>query len=346
MGKMVRLTIDEVQIEASPEKTVLETAQDAGIYIPSLCADPDLLPYGACRLCVVEIEGMRGLPTACTTRVAEGMVVHTDTPQVNHVRRIAAELLIAYHKGDCLVCPKNMRCDLQRVASYLGIDQQRLRKSTRELPIDDSNPFFNRDLNKCILCGKCVRVCKEVQGVRAIDMVSRGFETEVCPFGGMPIKESRCGSCGECMVRCPVGALYPKITMEEPSKEVKTVCTYCGVGCSLYLGVRRGNVVSVRGNRESPTNKGILCVKGRFGIIDFLNHSERLKTPLIRKDGELIEASWDEALSLVAEKLSQYKGDSFAGISSAKATNEDNYIMQKFVRAMMKTNNIDHCARL
>ena len=342
----INLTIDGVTVETRKGATVLEAAQEAGIYIPTLCWDADLKPFGACRLCIVEIEGMRGLPTACTTPATNGMVVHTDTPQVNRVRRTTLELTAADHPGDCLTCSKNQRCDLQKVAAYLGIDAHRFKKIVRKHPVDKSNPFFDRDMNYCILCGKCVRTCDEVLGVNAITYAFRGFASEITAFGGQPILESNCVSCGECVVRCPVAALMLKQRVQ-PTREVKSVCPYCGVGCSIHLGIRGDQIVSVSGDREGPANKGRLCVKGRFGITEFVNHEERLTAPLIRKGGKLTEATWEEAIDLVANRLSEYKGgDGFATISSAKCTNEENYVIQKFTHAVMGTNNIDHCARL
>ena len=341
----IRLTINGQEVEARKGMTVLEVAELAGIYIPTLCSDPDLEPYGACRLCVVEIEKMRGLPTACTTPATDGMVVHTETPAVSKVRRTAVELLIADHPSDCLTCPKNQQCDLQKVAAYLGITQQPFRKATRLLPIDTSNPFFNRDPNYCILCGKCVRICDEVQGVGAIALSFRGYESKVSTFGDKLLIDSNCESCGECVAHCPVGALTPKEAMR-PTREVETTCPYCGVGCQIYLGIRNNRVITVRGNRDGTVNNGSLCVKGRFGITEFIHHPERLTTPWIRQNGKLTEATWDEALDLVASKLADYKNDEVAVISSAKCTNEDNYIIQKFGRAVLGTNNIDHCARL
>jgi len=341
----IKLIIDGQEVEAREGMTVLEAAEAAGIYIPTLCSDPDLEPYGACRLCVVEIEEMRGLPTACTTPATDGMVVHTETPAVNEVRGTAVELLIADHPSDCLTCSKNQQCDLQKVAAYLGITKQRFRKTTRLLPVDTSNPFFDHDPNYCILCGKCVRICNEVQEVGAIDLAFRGYASQVSSFGGKPILESNCESCGECVAHCPVGALAPKDALQ-PTREVKTTCVYCGVGCGIYLGIRNERVISVRGRREGTVNKGSLCVKGRFGITEFIHHPERLAAPLIRRDGELTEATWDEALELIAGKLANYGRDEVAVISSAKCTNEDNYVAQKFARVVLGTNNIDHCARL
>jgi len=366
----IRLAIDGQEVEAREGMTVLEAAQLAGIYIPTLCSDPDLEPYGACRLCVVEIENMRGLPTACTTPATNGMVVHTTTPTVNKVRRTTVELLLADHPSECLVCDrkercqpfdiclrsvavtercvtcsKNGECDLQEIVDYLEIKELPFRRTDRSFPVDASNPFFDRDLNKCILCGKCVRVCDELLGVGAIALTYRGYVSKVATFGDKPIIDSNCVSCGECVAHCPVAALMPK-KAERPTEEVATTCPYCGVGCGMYLGVRNGQLVCVRGRRDGMVNNGLLCVKGRFGIIDFIHHRDRLKAPLIKKDGEFVEASWDEALELVASRLRSYRADEVAVISSAKCTNEENYIAQKFARAVLGTNNVDHCARL
>jgi len=342
----VTLTIDCQEVSADPGANILEAALDNDIYIPHLCFHPDLKAVGVCRLCMVEVEG-RGMTVSCMTPVAENMVVRTDSERISRVRRMATELLLVNHHLDCHSCASNSRCELQRVANYVGVDTERLermRKPAEAPPVDDSNPFFTRDLAKCILCGICVRTCDEILGVGAIDFGFRGFDTTISTFGNQPLKESRCVSCGECVARCPVGALTPKIA-EEPSREVKTVCTYCGCGCGLFLGVRGDKIVSARGDRDNPGNKGNLCVKGRFGY-EFVNSPERLTAPLVRRDGELREASWDEALDLVAEKLGKNKGDGFATIASAKCTTEENYVIQKFTRAVMGTHNIDHCARI
>ena len=342
----IKLTIDNIEIVAAKGTTILQAALDNGIYIPHLCYHPDLEPVGVCRLCMIEIEG-RGLTISCRAPVEEGLVVKTESPQINKVRRVAMELLIANHHVDCLVCAQNNQCAIQKLAAYVGIDEQRLeqlRQPAVTVALDTSNPFFDRDPNKCVLCGICVRTCDELQRVGGINFTFRGAETIVGTFGNKPIAESRCESCGECVVRCPVGALIPK-NFQLPSREVKTVCPYCGVGCGFYLGVRGGKVVSTRGDTDNPVNKGSLCVKGRFGF-DFVNHPDRLKMPLVRKNGQLTETTWEEALKLVADKLSLYHGDQFATLSSAKCTNEENYLIQKFTRVVMGTNNIDHCARL
>jgi predicted molibdopterin-dependent oxidoreductase YjgC len=346
--KTLSLTIDGVKVAVPPGATVLEAALKAGVYIPTLCYEPDLKPYGACRLCIVEIEKMRGLPTACTTPATDGMIVHTETPAVNRSRLITMELIMANHQGECLTCAKNQNCELQKVARYLGVEEKhfgRLRKRTRVVPLDDSNPAFVRDMNKCILCGRCWRTCHEVTGIDAIDVAFRGDLATVSTLGDKPILISRCETCGECVARCPTGALTFR-NSRQPTREVKTTCPYCAVGCQVYLGIRGGEVISVRGDTEGASNAGHLCVKGRFGVADFIHHKDRLTTPLIKKNGKFEKATWDEALDLVASKLKTYKPEEVGVVSSARSTNEANYLMQKFGRAVLQTNNVDHCARL
>ncbi len=366
----IRLTINGQEVAATKGMTVLEAAQTAGIYIPTLCHHPDLEPYGGCRTCVVEVEKMRGLPTACTTPAADGMIVHTETPAVNEVRRNVIELLLADHPCQCLVCDrrercqpfdiclrnvavtdrcvtcsKNGHCDLQKVVDYMGITELHFQRTTRTLPVDTSNPFFDLDRNRCILCARCVRACNEITCVGAIDLAYRGYQAKVATFGDKLLIDSVCQSCGECVAHCPTGALFPK-EGRQPTREVATTCPYCGVGCQMYLGIRDEQVISVRGKGEGTTNKGWLCVKGRFGINQFVHHTERLTTPLIRRNGNFEQATWDEALGIIASKLAGYHSGEVAVISSAKCTNEENYIIQKFARAVLGTNNVDHCARL
>jgi predicted molibdopterin-dependent oxidoreductase YjgC len=344
----VSLVIDGVKVDVPSGTTVLEAAKQAGIYIPTLCYDPDLKPYGGCRLCIVEIEKMRGLPVSCCTEATNGMVVHTETPAVNQARRMVMELIMANHHGDCLTCAKNQNCELQTVARYLGIEQEhfdRLRQSTKLVPVDDSNPAFIRDMNKCILCARCVRACHEITGIDAIDIAFRGDAATITGLGNLPILLSRCETCGECVARCPTGALLFKES-RQVTREVKTTCPYCAVGCQVYLGIRSGKIISVRGDKEGPANEGHLCVKGRFGVADFVHHEDRLKKPLIKKNGKFEEATWDEALDLVAQKLKTYKPEEVGVVASARSTNEACYLMQKFGRAVLGTNSVDHCARL
>ncbi len=342
----IKLTIDGMAITADRGKTILEAALDNGIYIPHLCHHQDLAPAAVCRVCLVEVEG-RGHTISCRTPVEEGLTISTESDHLNKIRRIPVELIFANHDTDCIACTRNNNCQLQRVASYLGLERDsmdRMRMGNIEKPIDTSNPFFDRNPNRCIYCGICIRTCDEIQNINAIDFASRGYKMTVSTFGDNPIADSRCESCGECVVRCPVGALSPKTTME-PSRSVKSVCTYCGVGCGVELGVRGNSVVSVEGDRDNAVNHGSLCVKGRYGF-EFINHRERIRKPLIKKNGKFEESTWDEALDLVAKKFREYGKEKVAVFSSAKCSNEDNYVIQKFTRAVLGTNSIDHCARL
>ena len=347
----ITLTIDGLQIEAQPGMTVLEAAQSVGIYIPTLCHDPRLKPVGACRLCIVEVEGARGLPASCALPVAEGMIVRTASPRLNTIRRNIVELLLSDHPSNCLICPQNNRCELQRIAAYVGVRQERFDGERRHYEIDDSNPFYERDLERCILCGKCVRICAEVQGRDAIHYAYRGFETKISTMLDRPVLQSTCESCGQCVDICPTGALRPKAGADlgTPSGEVRTVCSYCGVGCGLVLETRDGRIIGARGDVENPVSRGSTCVKGHFGW-DYMTHPARLTAPLIKRDGRFEEASWDEALDFVADRLvdiaAKHGGDALAFLSSAKCTNEENYLVQKMARGLFGTNNVDHCARL
>lgn len=345
----ITFKIDGVTLMAEKGTTILQNALMNGIYIPNLCNHPNLKPFGACRLCLVENAEGR-LVTACETSVEDGMEVFTENERINQVRKLVVQLLIANHEVDCLTCSSDGDCRLQDVASYMGIEKEDLgdlRLSVPEIPLDTSNPFFMRDLKKCILCGICVRICGDLVGASAIDFGFRGYDTKITTFNDNDIMESSCVSCGECVVACPVGALTHKDN-PKPSREVKTICPYCGVGCGLYLGIRGENIVSVRGDPENSVNQGYLCVKGRFGF-GFVNHPKRLTSPLVKRDGKFEEVSWDEALDRVAQKFKKYRvddGNAFATMASAKCTNEENYLFQKFTRVVMGTNNIDHCARL
>lgn len=341
----ISLTIDGHQVTVQKGMTVLEAALSAGIYIPTLCYYPDLKPYGACRVCVVEIEGMRGLPPSCTTPATDGMKAHTETEAVNNVRRTVVELLIADHPSDCLTCSADQNCELQKVAAYLGMREIRLPKKEPVYAVDNSNPFFELDRNKCILCARCTRACNEITCVGAIEMANRGYAMKVSTFGDGLLFDSICQSCGECVARCPVGALAPKKGIQS-TQEIETTCPYCGTGCSMILRVRGEKIVSVRSNPQGAANKGKLCVKGRYGIEEFVHSPERLTSPLIKKNGKLEKASWDEALELIATKLSKYEPEEVAVISSSRASNEDNYVAQKFARVALGTNNVDNCARV
>ena len=373
-AETITLSIDGVEIKTVKGKRILEAALDNGIYIPNLCAIPDIkLPTGACRLCQVQVEGKRGFVTACSEPATDGMVVHSNTPEVNDLRRQILQITLARHPhvcltcdrrerckpGDiclrvpsvdeqqCILCPKNGRCELQKAVDFIGLDEMPYPYKHKGLPIEMDNPFIVRNNNLCILCGRCVRICGEMRGNEAIAFNSRGQETVISGAFGKSLSESGCKFCAACVDVCPVGALTERDSRYAglPDRIISTICPYCGVGCQLKLEIKDERIIRVVPDDDGPANKGQACVKGKFGL-DFVTDPDRLTTPLIKKGGKFVEATWDEALNLVATKLGIYKGDQFVAISSAKCTNEDNYVLQKFARGMMGTNSIDHCARL
>jgi predicted molibdopterin-dependent oxidoreductase YjgC len=344
---MLRVKIDGKEYTATSGSTILHVARANGIYIPTLCDDPRLEPYGGCRLCIVEIKGMARPVTACTTPATDGMDITTTNESIEGIRKTLVELLLSDHPNDCMVCEKAGECTLQELAYFYGIRELQFPGERRIYEKKDGNPFIERDMEKCILCGKCVRVCSEIQGVGAIDIAYKGFNAKITP----PFeKDLDCEFCGQCVAVCPTGALTAKqwALRGRQSKEVDTTCAYCGTGCQITLHVRRNEVVRVT-SKEDTWNEGWLCVKGRFGY-QFIGSPDRLKTPLIRKNGSLKEATWDEALDYSVKRLKEikekYGPDSIGGLSSARCTTEENYLFQKFIRAVIGTNNVDHCARL
>lgn len=352
MGDRVEITINGIQCTAPPGATILEVAKENGMEIPNLCYDPELSIAGACRLCVVEVEGARTLQAACATPVFSGMIVYTDSPRVIEARKAILELMLANHPEDCLTCEKAGNCKLQDYAYKYQIKKSSFKGERKEYAVDERSPFIERDHSKCILCGKCVRVCDEIQGIGAIDFVRRGFGTLVTTAYDEPLNTDICRFCGQCVEVCPVGALMNKQFKGRGRRwevaRVTTTCPFCGTGCNFDLNVRDGKVVGVTSNPNSPVNGRWLCVKGRFGS-DFIHDRERLTAPLVKKGSVFVAVSWDEALDLVADRLSEikrrYGKDSVGALSSARCTNEENYLMQKFMRVVVGNNNVDHCAR-
>lgn len=348
----VTLTIDGAEVSVPKGTSVLNAAELVGINIPALCYDPELSLSGSCRMCVVEIDGLRNLPTSCTTEAVEGMIVSTKSAPVVEARKTILELLIADHPLDCMTCQKNGDCLLQKYAYDYKVRNTHYFGKKHNYPIEDNNPFIVRDMNKCIKCGKCVRVCSEVQGRDILNYSYRGFDTKITTVMDTTLIESDCVFCGSCVALCPTGALLEKNMIGKGRsfeiEKVKTTCPFCGVGCNFDLNVKNGKVIGVTSNPTSVVNGRHLCLKGRFGT-DYLYNPKRITTPLIKRGEEFVEATWDEALSLVAEKFmglkAEYGNDSIGVLSSARCTNEENYLMQKFVRGAIGNNNIDHCAR-
>ncbi|KPL72213.1 formate dehydrogenase [Ornatilinea apprima] len=362
---MVSLTINGKSVEAEPSWTILEAAQHADITIPTLCYHKDLSPHGGCRMCLVSVKGARGLVTSCTTPVNEGMEIETENADLANSRKSTLKLLLSayYDAGYKEVDAENS--ELIRWAQYYGLDPKaEMAKEPRYQVNTDSNPFIWVDLNKCILCTRCIRACAEVQGRFVWGLAERGFESHIVAGLDETMLEARCESCGACVAYCPTGALDLKPSIDAPKaeKKVTTTCTYCGVGCEFDLNVVDNKVVRVTSNPNAPVNGMHTCVKGRFGY-DFVHHPDRLTKPMVREyllkgqprpsksdRGQWVETDWDTALNLIAQKMVSYRDtygpDSIGVFSSAKCTNEENYLMNKFARQVIGTNNVDHCARL
>ncbi len=338
---MVNLTIDGKQITTAKTSTIYEAAKENGIYIPVLCYAKKLLPYGACRICLVEVEQMKGrLIPSCTTPVTEGMVVTTMSDEINKVRKTVLEFLLVNHVVDCPVCDKGGECDLQDLTYEYEVVTNRFHGEKFDLPTDEVNPLIERNMNRCVLCGKCVRVCDEVVGYGSYSFINRGFETKIATAFDRGLN---CEFCGQCVSMCPVGAILPRPFKFKARpwqlKEVDTVCGYCGNGCTVTLGVKDNQVQTIRFNEDTGVNHGNLCVRGRFGY-SYVNDAKRLTKPLVRKGSELKEASWDEALATIAEKF-KAAGKDLGIISGARLTNEE-LLLLKRVSSAIGTHNLDH----
>ncbi len=354
MSGEIRLKIDGKACSGLKGETILEVARRNEIWIPTLCYDERLEPYGACRLCLVEVKGARGLLPACTTEITEGMEVRTSTKRIESIRRTVIELLLSDHPDDCMTCESAGSCVLQDLAYRYGVKRSPYAGETHKYGILNGNPLIERDPNKCVLCGRCVRICEEVVGAGVYGFVNRGFDAIVSTPYDHSLLDTPCLFCGQCISACPVGALTSKISKGKGRywdvKKTDTICPYCGVGCTITLWTKENRIVNVTAPIDKGVNKGDLCVKGRFGY-QFVNSPDRLKSPLVRqRDGSLKRVSWKKAVSYIAENFArireQYGPDSIAGLASARCTNEENYVFQKFIRAAIGTNNVDHCARL
>ena len=338
----ITLTINGQETRVPDGSSVLDAVNTSGAYISQLCKDPDMEALGACRTCLVQIEGQRGYPASCSVPAADGMVVWTDAPGVTAIRKGVVELTLGMFPGNGHRDYK----ELSVAARAHGLDGARWSGREREA-VDTSNPVFDIAMEACIMCGRCAAACQDqAQFIGAIDVLGTGAGARIGTFMDRPLVESICTTCGQCLSVCPTGAIDLKTPPTGAVKSVTTTCPYCGVGCGIKAQVDESDrIIQMLDDPDNQSSKGMLCVKGRFGYT-FVHHRDRLKTPLVRREGRLVPATWDEALDYVTDRLAEYRGDSFATLCSAKATNEDGYVQQKFARAIMSSNHIDHCTRL
>lgn len=353
--KLVTLTIDDREITVPDGTSIMRASIMAGINVPKLCATDSLEPFGSCRLCVVEIEGRRGYPASCTTPVADGLKVHTQTPKLADIRRGTMELYISDHPLDCLTCAANGDCELQDMAGAVGLREVRYGyegENHLKSEKDESNPYFTFDPSKCIVCSRCVRACEETQGTFALTIQSRGFESKVAS-GVTNFLDSECVSCGACVQACPTATLMEKTVIEAgtPEHSVTTTCAYCGVGCSFNAEMKGEEVVRMVPHKNGGANHGHSCVKGRFAW-GYATHKDRITTPMIRKSihDEWQKVSWEEAIQYAAGEIKRieqkYGSNAIGGITSSRCTNEEVYVTQKMIRAGFGVNNVDTCARV
>ena len=350
--KKISLHIDDRLVQTIEGNSILNAASQNGIHIPTLCYHPRTRQAGRCRLCVVEVERMPGLQVSCALAAREGMVVHTKTEKIIATRKMIVELYLASGGHNCISCEASGGCELQEAAYHLGIEKPGFPVVEKDLPIDVSSPMITRDMNKCIQCYRCIIGCNDIVVNEVLDMGFRGSRMTVVCDTDKPMGKSSCVACGECVQLCPTGALTEKKAVGKgriwETEKTSTICPYCGVGCRIHLHVKEDEIIKVTGIEGLEPNYGSLCIKGRFGY-DFVHSPDRLKKPLLRKGGRLKEVSWEEALDFIAKRLGEIKEadgpDAIVGIGCARSTNESNYVMMKFMRAVIGTNNVDHCAR-
>ncbi|STQ75888.1 formate dehydrogenase subunit alpha [Grimontia hollisae] len=353
--KPITLTIDGWSVTVPEGTSVMRASSMLNIQIPKLCATDSLDAFGSCRMCVVEIEGMRGKPAACTTPVAEGMVVTTQNEALRKLRRNVMELYISDHPLDCLTCAANGDCELQDMAGAVGLREVRYGvegSNHLDQEKDTSNPYFTFDTSKCIVCSRCVRACDEIQGQHALTVERRGFESRIVA-GAESFMASECVSCGACVQACPTAALIENSVIEQgtPSHYRVTTCAYCGVGCAFRAEMRGDQLIRMVPHKEGKANQGHSCVKGRFAF-GYATHKDRVTRPMIRDtiNEPWRKVSWEEAIRFAADKIralrDQYGANALGGITSSRCTNEETYLVQKLVRAGFGTNNVDTCARV
>src|SRR5262245_19003111 len=354
--KTVNLTIDGVKVAVPEGTSIMRAAMEMGTQIPKLCASDMLEAFGSCRLCLVEIQGRSGTPASCTTPVAEGMVMHTQTDRLKRLRKDVMELYISEHPLDCLTCSANGDCELQDMAGAVGLRVVRYGYDGQRHPnpgIDASNPYFTYEPSKCIVCSRCVRACEEVQGTVALTIAGRGFDSVVSPSQQQPFIDSECVSCGACVQACPTATLNEKRTIEigTPEHERITTCAYCGVGCAFKAEMRGEELVRMVPWKDGKANRGHSCVKGRFAF-GYAHHKDRILKPMMREsiDQPWREVSWEQAIERVASEFKRLQSThgrlAIGGITSSRCTNEETYLVQKLIRGGFGNNNVDTCARV
>lgn len=369
----ITINVNGRNFSAVRGESILDVARKNNIYIPTLCAHKDLLPFGGCRVCIVEVEGMRGLPTSCTTPVENSMIIRTDTPRIRSERREILRLILSEHPSSCLICdereeckqymstirkvglttgcrycPSDGHCELQYVVEHSGLKEINYPIRYRQFNVEKYDPFYDRDYNLCILCGRCVRICKEVRGADTLAFKGRGPDMVIGPAYERTHLDAGCEFCGDCVTICPTGALAERANKWKGKAEqyVTTTCAFCGIGCQMHVQVKGGLVIGSLPAQDALVNEGQLCAKGRFCVTELVNDHRRLKSPYQVQDDHRLDISWDEAIGVAAERLSACPPDRFAMLVSPNCCCEDLYVAQKFARVVMGSNQVDTSARL